>query len=245
MQRFRGEGLDILVATDVAARGIDVDDVDAVINYDIPHDAERYVHRIGRTGRAGRVGRAFTFVTLREQHKLRDIIRHTRARIQQGRLPSLRDVADIRTSRLLEEVRTTVAAGALEPWMQLVEDFLTEQFADDVITSRDVAGALLKLLLQRDFPDGANVSGEDPLAEAPRRPRQGERDGAHPRRNDAPMPLFSGDFGKLKAAHGAGGIFRTTGKHKKKFFHFRCSIQAGSTILNHVNARTNPPTLHP
>ena len=187
MQRFRGEGLDILVATDVAARGIDVDDVDAVINYDIPHDAERYVHRIGRTGRAGRVGRAFTFVTLREQHKLRDIIRHTRARIQQGRLPSLRDVADIRTSRLLEEVRTTVAAGALEPWMQLVEDFLTEQFADDVITSRDVAGALLKLLLQRDFPDGANVSGEDPLTEAPRRPRQGERDGARPRRNDAPM----------------------------------------------------------
>lgn len=198
MQRFRGEGLDILIATDVAARGIDVDDVDAVVNYDIPHDAERYVHRIGRTGRAGRVGKAFTFVTLREQHKLRDIIRHTKARIQQERLPSLRDVANIRTSRLLDEVRATLTAGALETCMQMVEDFLSEQFADDVITSRDVAAALLKLLMQRDFGDATNVPEEDPLAEAPRRFgrdgrdgrdgfRQGDRDGARPRRNDAPM----------------------------------------------------------
>ena len=200
MQRFRGEGLDILIATDVAARGIDVDDVDAVVNYDIPHDAERYVHRIGRTGRAGRVGKAFTFVTLREQHKLRDIIRHTKARIQQERLPSLRDVANIRTSRLLDEVRATLAAGALESCMQMVEDFLGEQFADDVITSRDVAAALLKLLMQRDFGDATNVPEVDPLAEAPRRPgrdgfrqgdrdgfRQGDREGGRPRRNDAPM----------------------------------------------------------
>ena len=198
MQRFRGEGLDILIATDVAARGIDVDDVDAVVNYDIPHDAERYVHRIGRTGRAGRVGKAFTFVTLREQHKLRDIIRHTKARIQQERLPSLRDVANIRTSRLLEEVRATLTAGALETCMQMVEDFLSEQFADDVITSRDVAAALLKLLMQRDFGDASNVPDEDPLSDAPRRPsrdgrdgrdgfRQGDRDGGRPRRNDAPM----------------------------------------------------------
>ncbi len=202
MQRFRGEGLDILIATDVAARGIDVDDVDAVVNYDIPHDAERYVHRIGRTGRAGRVGKAVTLVTLREQHKLRDIIRHTKARIQQERLPSLRDVANIRTSRLLDEVRATLTAGALESCMQMVEDFLGEQFADDVITSRDVAAALLKLLMQRDFGDATNVPDVDPLAEAPRRPGgirpdhpddsrrghrgQGDRDG-RPRRNDAPM----------------------------------------------------------
>lgn len=71
MSRFRTDGIEILVATDVAARGIDVDDVDAVINYDIPHDVEGYVHRIGRTGRAGREGKAFTFVTVREQYKIR------------------------------------------------------------------------------------------------------------------------------------------------------------------------------
>ena len=114
MQRFRAEGLDVLVATDVAARGLDVDDVDAVINYDIPHDVEKYVHRIGRTGRAGRVGSAFTFVTMREHSKMRDIIRCTRARITEGRLPSLRDVDNIRTSRLLDEVRQTVESGTLE-----------------------------------------------------------------------------------------------------------------------------------
>lgn len=78
MSRFRTDGIEILVATDVAARGIDVDDVDAVINYDIPHDVEGYVHRIGRTGRAGREGKAFTFVTVREQYKIREIIRYTK-----------------------------------------------------------------------------------------------------------------------------------------------------------------------
>ena len=88
MSRFRTDGIEILVATDVAARGIDVDDVDAVINYDIPHDVEGYVHRIGRTGRAGREGKAFTFVTVREQYKIREIIRYTKARIQPGQLPT-------------------------------------------------------------------------------------------------------------------------------------------------------------
>ena len=144
MQRFRTEGLEILVATDVAARGIDVDDVDAVINYDMPHDVEKYVHRVGRTGRAGRVGSAFTFVTMREQYKLRDIIRCTKARIKQGRLPTLRDVDNIRTSRLLEEVRQIVEAGTPERWLALVEDFLAERFPEGGVTGREMAAALLK-----------------------------------------------------------------------------------------------------
>ena len=143
MQRFRTEGLEILVATDVAARGIDVEDVDAVINYDMPHDVEKYVHRVGRTGRAGRVGSAFTFVTMREQYKLRDIIRCTRARIKQGRLPTLRDVDNIRTSRLLEEVRQAVEAGTPERWLALVEDFLAERFPEGGVTGREMAAALL------------------------------------------------------------------------------------------------------
>ena len=86
MSRFRTDGIEILVATDVAARGIDVDDVDAVINYDIPHDVEGYVHRIGRTGRAGREGKAFTFVTVREQYKIREIIRYTNDVLEKARL---------------------------------------------------------------------------------------------------------------------------------------------------------------
>lgn len=146
MSRFRTGGIEILVATDVAARGIDVDDVDAVINYDIPNDVENYVHRIGRTGRAGRAGSAFTFVSAREHYKLRDIIRYTKARIVQSQLPTLRDVTNIRTSRLLDEVRATIEAGALERYTALVEQFLDEEN-----TSMDMAAALLKLLMQREF----------------------------------------------------------------------------------------------
>lgn len=177
MARFRTGGIDVLVATDVAARGLDVDDVDAVINYDIPHDVEGYVHRIGRTGRAGRAGRAFTFVTLREHYKLRDIIRYTKARVTQGSLPTLRDVDDIRTSRLLDEVRQTLDTGSLERWLALVEAFLAERFPDGDITSRDMSAALLKLLMQRDFGNqGKAAEGED-WAAAPRRPA---RDDARP-----------------------------------------------------------------
>lgn len=146
MGRFRSGGIEILVATDVAARGIDVEDVDAVINYDIPNDVENYVHRIGRTGRAGRAGNAFTFVSAREHYKLRDIIRYTKARIVQNQLPTLRDVTNIRTSRLLDEVRAVIEAGALERYTSLVEQFL-----EDENTSMDMAAALLKLLMQREF----------------------------------------------------------------------------------------------
>lgn len=169
MNRFRTDGIEILVATDVAARGIDVDDVDAVINYDIPHDVEGYVHRIGRTGRAGREGKAFTFVTVREQYKIREIIRYTKARIQPGQLPTLRDVNNIRTSKLLDEVRQTLAECPLDRWRVLVEDFQTEHFPDGDVSSRDISAALLKLLMQRDFGNQDNVGEVDELAE-PQRP---------------------------------------------------------------------------
>ncbi len=175
MARFRTGGIEILVATDVAARGIDVDDVDAVINYDIPNDVENYVHRIGRTGRAGRSGTAFTFVTAREQYKLRDIIRYTKARITQGRLPTLHDVTNIKTSRLLDEVRATMEAGALDRFTSLVEQFL-----DDDKTSMYMAAALLKMLMQRDF--GLTDPEEDPI-------EQGSKNfEARPRRDDRREP---------------------------------------------------------
>ena len=170
MSRFRTDGIEILVATDVAARGIDVDDVDAVINYDIPHDVEGYVHRIGRTGRAGREGKAFTFVTVREQYKIREIIRYTKARIQPGQLPTLRDVSNIRTSKLLDEVRQTLAESSLDRWRVLVEDFQTEHFPDGDASSRDISAALLKLLMQRDFGNQDNVGEVDELTMEPQRP---------------------------------------------------------------------------
>lgn len=154
MGRFRSGAIDVLVATDVAARGIDVDDVEAVINYDIPNDVENYVHRIGRTGRAGRSGKAYTFVTARDYYRLRDIVRTTKAKIVQKSLPTLNDVVNIKTTRLLNEVRAVMEQGALERYMSLIESFLDEQG-----TSMDTAAALLKLLMQREF--GLVESGDE------------------------------------------------------------------------------------
>ena len=197
MSRFRTDGIEILVATDVAARGIDVDDVDAVINYDIPHDVEGYVHRIGRTGRAGREGKAFTFVTVREQYKIREIIRYTKARIQPGQLPTLRDVSNIRTSKLLDEVRQTLAESSLDRWRVLVEDFQTEHFPDGDASSRDISAALLKLLMQRDFGNQDNVGEVDELTMEPQRPAKNAEAKSKGRMQPLPRRQESGPMSRL------------------------------------------------
>ena len=114
MNSFRNGKADILVATDVAARGIDVDDVEAVFNYDIPQDDEYYVHRIGRTGRAGREGKAFSLVVGREVYKLRDIQRYCKTRIIPQAVPSLNDVTAIKVDKILDQAlmkRTGLTAG--------------------------------------------------------------------------------------------------------------------------------------
>ena len=154
MARFRNGTLDILAATDVAARGLDIDDVDAVINYDIPNGAENYVHRVGRTGRAGKAGKAFTFVTSRETYALRDIIRRTKAPITQAQLPSRFEVANIKTAQLLEEVRAVMAENNLAKHTLMVEKFL-----DGDETSMQMAAALLKMLMKREFGE-ADITEE-------------------------------------------------------------------------------------
>jgi ATP-dependent RNA helicase DeaD len=94
MNRFRQRKVEFLVATDVAARGLDVDDIEVVFNYDLPHDGEDYVHRIGRTGRAGKNGRAITFVAGREIYKLQNISRFTKAKIRREKVPSMDEVEE-------------------------------------------------------------------------------------------------------------------------------------------------------
>jgi ATP-dependent RNA helicase DeaD len=140
MSSFRRGEIDILVATDVAARGIDVGATDAVFNYDIPTDDEYYVHRIGRTARAGNAGRAFTFVTGKEMYRIRQIQRFTKTKIVPQKVPSVSDVEAIRTNMLLERVKGIIDAGHLGKCNNLVEKLIQEDY-----TSLEVAAALLKI----------------------------------------------------------------------------------------------------
>lgn len=139
MQKFRNSTIEILVATDVAARGIDVDDIDVVFNYDVPQDEEYYVHRIGRTGRAGKAGKAFTFCVGKEIYKLRDIMRYTKTKIQQQKLPTLSDVEEMKTNIYLEKIKGIIEEGHLTKYIHLVDRLMEEDY-----TSIDIAAALLK-----------------------------------------------------------------------------------------------------
>ncbi|AKQ45660.1 RNA helicase [Rufibacter radiotolerans] len=143
MGKFKAGTLEILVATDVAARGIDVDNVEAVINYDLPQDDESYVHRIGRTGRAGKSGKAFSFVAGRDLYKLRDIERFTKAKIIRQNVPTYEDVAEVRTTLLLDQVKEVIAKGSLAKYVLKVE-----RLVDQDLTTMDIAAALLKLVMK-------------------------------------------------------------------------------------------------
>ena len=142
MSKFRNGSVDILVATDVAARGIDVEDIEAVFNYDLPQDEEYYVHRIGRTARAGREGRAFTFVVGREIYKLRDIQRYSKAKIALQKAPSSEDVEEVRTNIFLEKVRESMNEDDLGQYVNTIERLAGEDY-----TSIEIAAALLKMAI--------------------------------------------------------------------------------------------------
>src|SRR5256885_7398509 len=111
MNKFRRSGLEFLVATDVAARGIDVEDVEVVFNYDLPYDGEDYVHRIGRTGRKGKRGRAISFASGREIYQIRDIERYTNTRINRGKPPTVGEVEEARANVFLDKIRGVLKRG--------------------------------------------------------------------------------------------------------------------------------------
>jgi ATP-dependent RNA helicase DeaD len=181
IRRLRSGQVEIVVATDVAARGLDVEQISHVINYDIPYDVEAYVHRIGRTGRAGRTGVATLFMTPRERRMMREIERFTGSAIKPMKMPTLADVAARRVAQMKETIRKTIADGDLDLYLQLVEQ-LVEEGPHDMA---EVAAAAARL-----------ASVTRPIAEAreeeveERRPRTaesvrlrmdvGKRDGIRP-----------------------------------------------------------------
>jgi ATP-dependent RNA helicase DeaD len=155
MRRFREGQADLLIATDVAARGLDIESVTHVSNYDIPWDVESYIHRIGRTGRAGRTGDAITLVSPRERRQLSFIERATGVRIQSMRLPTAADIAARRRELFKESVREQVREGDLEAFLITVEELSEEHDATEV------AAAALKLLWEQQKGAAVDVQSMD------------------------------------------------------------------------------------
>ncbi len=142
MAKFRTGGINILIATDVAARGIDINNIEAVFNYDIPGDCEYYVHRIGRTARAGKKGTSYSFAFGRDIYKLKDIQRYTKSVISQMKPPSISDIEKIKLEIALKQVSELVKAGGFNKYKKAVESILNE--CEDA-TSLDIAAVLFKL----------------------------------------------------------------------------------------------------
>jgi ATP-dependent RNA helicase DeaD len=175
MAKFRSGVVNVLVATDVAARGLDVDDVDAVFNFDIPLDEEYYVHRIGRTGRAGKSGKAFTFVVGAERNRLREIMNYTKVKIDKGVIPTFSDVVGVKKGMFIERVRTAIEGGDLELFSDVLEGLHHAGH-----TTEQVVSALVKMnmgVTKSEFAD-ENLSGDSDRRERGNdRFGRGDRDG--------------------------------------------------------------------
>lgn len=208
--------IDILVATDVAARGLDVERISHVVNYDIPHDTESYVHRIGRTGRAGRSGHALLFVTPRERHLLKSIEKHTRSKVIEAELPSVDDVNAQRVAKFRDSITDSLNAPGLELFRRIIEDFEHENDVPMV----DIAAALA---LQ-------SRNGEEFLMTEPPPEKRRERDrddrGERPPRKERPRPeglatyrISVGKRHKVGPGHIVGAIANEGGLHRNEFGH--------------------------
>jgi ATP-dependent RNA helicase DeaD len=141
MEKFRRRGFEFLIATDVAARGLDVDDLEVVFNFDLPNDAEDYTHRIGRTGRAGKEGRAFTFVSGRELYKLQGMVRFAKIKIRRENVPSLDQVEEARENVFFEKLRGTLQDGKFKR-----QDRIIDRLMEQGYSSTDICSALLHII---------------------------------------------------------------------------------------------------
>ncbi len=213
IENLKSGKLDILIATDVAARGLDVDRITHVVNYDIPYDTESYIHRIGRTGRAGRTGDAILFVSPREKRLLANIEQATKQKVEEMQLPSTEFINNARISRFKQRITDTLATEELSFYSQLITQYEVEHN----VPAADIASALAKLL-QGDTPLLLKDSGKKPRKER-------TDDGAPPSKDRAPkrdksragsveMELFRIEVGHkdgVKPGNIVGAIANETG----------------------------------
>lgn len=157
MDSFKNGTAQVLIATDVAARGIDIDDVEAVINYDVPQDIEYYVHRIGRTGRAGRSGRSFTLVVGKEIYKVRDIEKICKSKMKERTIPTAADIELVKSKKILNDVITVMNSKNLRETTRMIEAKMEEESC----TALELAAAFLKLHLgeeKEDIPEDKYIA---------------------------------------------------------------------------------------
>ncbi|MCV7331430.1 DEAD/DEAH box helicase [Mycobacterium cookii] len=216
LKRGGGNGIDILVATDVAARGLDVERISHVLNYDIPHDTESYVHRIGRTGRAGRSGSALLFVSPRERHLLKSIEKATRSKLIEAQLPSVDDVNAQRVAKFADSITDSLGAPGLELFRRLVSDYEREHD----VPMADIAAALAAQL--RDG-EAFLLSPEPPperRKERPDRPAKFDRGpGDGPKKGFATYRIAVGKRHKVGPGSIVGAIANEGGLHRSDFGH--------------------------
>ncbi len=175
LKRFREGAVEILVATDVAARGLDIEEIDIVFNYDLPTDPEDYVHRIGRTGRAGRSGRAVSFVYGREIYRMQAIERYTRSIVKREKIPSVEQVEGRRADIVFDDLKERLESGKFDAYQENIDRLLEQGH-----TPTDIAGALVTMIREASGREGS-VIDED------REPERRERREAAPRRDDRPQ----------------------------------------------------------
>ncbi|WP_299177266.1 DEAD/DEAH box helicase [uncultured Neptuniibacter sp.] len=184
IEKLKRGQIDILIATDVVARGLDVERISHVLNYDIPYDTESYIHRIGRTGRAGREGEAILFVSPREQRMLKSIERATRQKIDAMQLPSTDDINEKRVQRFVDRITQTIDGQELDFYRNLLTEYQQEHDADPLV----IASALAHLL-----------QGETPLLmKEQERPARREREGRNEQQGKRPPRGISSKAKPLK-----------------------------------------------
>src|SRR6516164_5078140 len=203
------KGIDILVATDVAARGLDVDRISHVLNYDIPHDTESYVHRIGRTGRAGRSGTAVLFVSPRERHLLKAIEKATRQTLTEAELPTVEDVNAQRITKFADSITDALGGPGIELFRKLVEDYEREHD----VPMADIAAALA--LQSRDGE--AFLMAPEPPPE--RRERRERHEGPRQPRSFTTYRVSVGKRHKIGPGAIVGAIANEGGLHRSDFGH--------------------------
>ena len=214
---LKNGNIDILVATDVAARGLDVERISHVLNYDIPHDTESYVHRIGRTGRAGRSGKALLFVSPRERHMLKAIEKATRLKLTEAQLPSVDDVNAQRVSKFRDSITDALGAPGVEMFRRMIEDYERENDVPLV----DIAAALAaqsrdgEAFLMAPEPPSHQRSFED----RPDRPDRPERPTRRPGEGFATYRIDVGKRHKVMPGAIVGAIANEGGLHRSDFGH--------------------------